>query len=147
MATRLAWWTGVALLGVAALYVGTWRVWALTVLTWSMYELCFCPTTCGVVTSGGDPCHNGARGRLFACTDVPGHQQVKADALWRPAGHHEPTARLRVTPGDGTPPAHRRARVPPARGSVESRQRLMAYLAVVGLVAVMVQAAVGLTGS
>jgi hypothetical protein len=146
MARRLAWWTGVGLLGVVALYAGTWRLWALTVLLWSLYELCFCPTTCGVATGGGAACRNDARGRLFACADVPGHQRSKTDALWRPTVRHEPTSRLRVPQSDGAPAAHRRARLTPSRASIAPRQRFMAYFAVVGLVVTAVQTAVGLAG-
>jgi hypothetical protein len=144
MARRLAWWTGVALLGIVALYAGTWRLWALTVLLWSLYELCFCPTSCGVTTGGEASCRNAARGRLFACTDVPCHQRSKTDALWRPTVRHEPASRLRLPPGEGVQAAHRRARLAPSRASIAPRQRFMAYVAVIGLVVTVVQTAVGL---
>ena len=144
MARRLAWWTGVALCGVLALFAGTWRLWALTVLLWSLYELCFCPTTCGVATGGGVACRRPAHGRLFACTDVPGHQRSKTDALWRPTVRHEPAARLRAPQSDGAQAAHRRARLTPSRASIAPRQRFMAYVAVIGLVVTVVQTAVGL---
>jgi hypothetical protein len=146
VARRLAWWTGVALLGVVALCVGTWRLWALTVLLWSLYELCFCPTTCGIATGGGAVCRNAARGRLFACAHVPGHQRSKTDALWRPTVRHEPASRLRLPQSDGAPAAHRRARLTPSRASIAPRQRFMAYVAVIGLVVTVVQTAVGLAG-
>lgn len=140
------WWCGIATVGAAALYVGTWRMWALTVLTWSMYELCFCPTTCGVTAREGRPCRNPARGRLYACTKVPGHQQIKTDALWRLTG--SPLARLRVTSGQDVPAAHRKVPLTPAeQGSVEPGQRFMAYLAVVTVLATIVQTAVGLAVS
>ena len=144
MARRLAWWTGVGSCGVLALYAGTWRLWALTVLLWSLYELCFCPTTCGVTTGGGVACRNPAHGRLFACADVAGHQRSKTDALWRPTVRHEPAVRLRAPRGDGAPSAHRRARLRPSRASIAPRQRFMAYVAVTGLVVTVVQTAVGL---
>jgi hypothetical protein len=146
MARRLAWWTGVALCGVVALYSGTWRLWALTVLLWSLYELCFCPTTCGVATGGGAACRNATHGRLFGCAHVPGHQRSKTDALWRPTVRHEPASRLRLPPSDGAPAAHRRARLTPSRASIAPRQRFMAYVAVIGLVVTVVQTAVGLAG-
>ncbi|GAB2824153.1 hypothetical protein GCM10027176_30820 [Actinoallomurus bryophytorum] len=134
------------LLGVAALYVGTWRLWALTVLLWSLYELCFCPTTCGIATGGGAVCRNATHGRLFACTHVPGHQRSKTDALWRPTVRHEPGSRPRLPQSDGAPAAHRRARLTPSRASIAPRQRLMAYAAVIGLAVTVVQTAVGLAG-
>ncbi|HZE33471.1 MAG TPA: hypothetical protein VE198_18765 [Actinoallomurus sp.] len=133
-----------ALCGVLALFAGTWRLWALTVLLWSLYELCFCPTTCGVATGGGVACRRPAHGRLFACTDVPGHQRSKTDALWRPTVRHEPAARLRAPQSDGAQAAHRRARLTPSRASIAPRQRFMAYVAVIGLVVTVVQTAVGL---
>lgn len=140
----LAWWAGIGVLGGCAAYVGTWQLWALTVLTWSLYELCLCPTTCGVATrDGGRPCHRAARGRVFACADVEGHQQVKTDALWRLN-----TLRPRATYGDGggVAPAHRKARLaPPGHGSVEPRHRLLAYAAVVSVLVTTVQAALALT--
>ncbi len=135
---RLAWWAGIAALCAAAVYAGTWRMWALTVLVWSLYELCFCPTSCGVATRDGGPCRNGARGRLFACTDVTGHQQLKTDALWRPAG----VARLRLT---DVPAAHRKAPLHSAgSASVEPAQRLIAYAAVLSLVATIAWTALAL---
>ena len=117
-------------------------MWALTVLTWSLYELCLCPTTCGVTIQGRRPCHRAARGCLFACTDVEAHQQLKTDALWRFSG-----ARLRTTYDDEMAPAHRKAPLAPSaeeRGSVAPRQRLLAYVAVIGMLATAVQTAVGL---
>lgn len=143
---QLAWWTGIAALGAFALFAGTWRLWALTVLVWSMYELCFCPTRCGVATREGDPCRNGARGHLFACTNVAGHQQIKTDALWRLPGRRSPMARLRPGYGHGAP-SHRKTPLPPSSaepGNVESNQRLMAYVAVVCVFAIVIQTAVGL---
>ena len=146
MARRLAWWIGVASLGVVALFAGTWRLWALTVLLWSLYELCFCPTTCGVATGGGAACRNAVRGRLFACADVPCHQRSKTDALWRPTVRHEPASRLRLPSGEGAQAAHRRERLAPSRASIAPRQRFIAYVAVIGLVVTVVQTAVGLAG-
>lgn len=138
-AARLAWWTAIVALGAAALYVGTWRLWALTVLVWAMYELCFCPTTCSVATRDGTPCRNGVRGRLYACTNVAAHQRLKTDALWRLTG------RLHPRPGENPPAAHRKAPLNVAeQGSVEPRQRLMAYLAVLVAVALIVPTTVGL---
>jgi hypothetical protein len=123
-------------------------MWALAVLTWSMYELCFCPTTCAVAIREATPCRNPTRGRLFACTEVPAHQHLKTDALWHLPGHHNPLTRLRPTPSDGAPAAaHRKAPLTPSpseHGYVEPTQRLMAYLAVIGLIATTVQTAVGL---
>lgn len=135
-AARPVWWAAIVALGAAALYAGTWRMWALTVLVWAMYELCFCPTTCSVATRDGTPCRNGARGRLYACTNVAAHQRLKTDALWRLTG------RLRLPRGDSAPAAHRKA--PGEQGSVEPRERLMAYLAVLVAVATIVPTAVGL---
>jgi hypothetical protein len=117
-------------------------MWALTVLTWSLYELCLCPTSCGVATQGRRPCHRAARGRLFACTDVTSHQQLKTDALWRFNG-----ARPRATYGDEMAPAHRKAPLAPSseeQGSVATRQRLLAYVAVISMLVTIVQTAVGL---
>ena len=140
---KWVWWSGIAALGATALYAGTWRMWALTVLIWSMYELCFCPTTCSVTVREGRPCRKEARGRLYACTTVPGHQQIKTDALWRLTG--TPLTRLRVTYGQEVPAAHRKVPLAPAEhGSVEPGQRVMAYLAVVTVLATIVQTAVGL---
>ena len=139
-----AWWAGIGLLGGCAAYVETWQLWALTALTWSLYELCLCPTTCGVATrDGGRPCHRAARGRLFACADVEGHQQVKTDALWR-------LNALRPRPtygsGDGVAPSHRKARLAPhGHGSVEPHHRLLAYAAVISMLVTTVQAALALT--
>ncbi|WP_329243263.1 hypothetical protein OG417_45595 [Actinoallomurus sp. NBC_01490] len=141
-----AWWTGIAALGALALYTGTWRLWALTVLVWCMYELCFCPTRCGVATRDGDPCRNGARGRLYACTNVAGHQQLKTDALWHLPGRRGSLARLRPRYGHGAP-SHRKTTSPPSsseQGYVEPNQRIMAYLAVVCVFAIVIQTAVGL---
>ncbi|GAA4486715.1 hypothetical protein GCM10023191_013500 [Actinoallomurus oryzae] len=140
-----AWWTGIAALGALALYTGTWRLWALTVLVWCMYELCFCPTRCGVATRDGDPCRNGARGRLYACTNVAGHQQLKTDALWHLPGRGS-LARLRPRYGHGAP-SHRKTTSPPSspeQGYVEPNQRIMAYVAVVCVFAIVIQTAVGL---
>lgn len=130
------------MLGASAMYVGTWRMWALTVLTWSLYELCLCPTICAVAVQGGRPCHRAARGRLFACTEIETHQQLKTDALWSFNG-----SRARVTYPDGVAPAHRKA--PPTaplneQGTVAPRQRLLAYVAVISMIATIVQTAVGL---
>ncbi|GLY83968.1 hypothetical protein Airi02_018970 [Actinoallomurus iriomotensis] len=130
------------MLGAFALFAGTWRLWALTALVWSMYELCFCPTRCGVATREGDACRNGARGRLFACTNVAGHQQLKTDALWRLPGRGNPLARLRPRYGDGAP-SHRKTPAPPSH-AVEPNQRIVAYVAVVCVFAVVIQTAVGL---
>jgi hypothetical protein len=137
---RFAWWAGIAALGASAVYVGTWRMWALTVLTWSLYELCLCPTICAVAVEGGRPCHRAARGRLFACTEIETHQQLKTDALWRFTGS-------RAAYADEVAPAHRKAPLrasPDGQGSVAPRQRLLAYLAVVSMIATIVQTAVGL---
>lgn len=131
-----AWWAGIGVLAGCAAYAGNWRLWGLTVLTWSLYELCLCPTTCGVTLDGARPCHRFARGRLFACADVDGHQQVKTDALWRGG------IRLRATYGG---PAHRKAPLaPPGHGSVEPRHRLLAYAAVLSVLVTAVQATVAL---
>jgi hypothetical protein len=140
---RFAWWAGIGVLAAGAAYVGTWQLWALTVLTWSLYELCLCPTTCGVATrDGGRPCHRVARGRLFACAEVEGHQQVKTDALWRLN-----TVRPRATYGNGVAPAHRKARLAQSgHGSVEPRHRLLAYAAVISVLVTTVQAAAALAG-
>jgi hypothetical protein len=136
-AARLAWWTAIAALGAAALYAGTWRLWALTVLVWAMYELCFCPTTCSVAIRDGTPCRNGARGRLYACTNVAAHQRLKTDALWHLTG------RLRLSRNESA--AHRKAPLNATeQGSVEPGQRLMTYLAVLVAVALIVPTAVGL---
>lgn len=133
---RWVWWGGIAAVSAAAAYAGTWRMWALTVLLWSMYELCFCPTRCSVTAHEGRPCQNEARGRLYACTAVPAHQQIKTDALWRLTG---------VTYGQEVPAAHRKVPLTPAEhGSVEPGQRFMAYLAVLTVLATIVQTAVGL---
>lgn len=139
---RFAWWAGIAALGASAVYVGTWRMWALTVLTWSLYELCLCPTICAVAVQGGRPCHRAARGRLFACTEIESHQQLKTDALWRFNG-----SRAREPYPGGVAPAHRKAPLTPSsddQGSVAPRQRLLAYLAVISMIATIVQTAVGL---
>jgi hypothetical protein len=137
---RFAWWAAIAALAGCAVYMGTWRMWSLTVLTWSLYELCLCPTTCGVATRGGRPCHRAARGRLFACAEVAGHQALKTEAFWRVNG-----ARIRATYGRG--PAHRKEALAPSpaeHGSVEARHRLLAYVAIISTVATIVQTAVGL---
>src|SRR3569833_380546 len=140
-----AWWTGIAALGALALYAGTWRLWALTVLVWSLYELCFCPARCGVAIGDGAPCRNGVRGRLFACPDVASHQQLKTDALWRLCGQRNPLARLRLTYGEGVPAAHRKTPLAPSeQGHVEPNQRIMVYAAVVCVFAVIAWTAVGL---
>jgi hypothetical protein len=144
-----AWWTGIAVSGAAALYVGSWRLGSLTVLIWALYELCFCPTKCSVATREGGPCRNSARGRLFACTNVARHQQLKTDALWRLTGQRNPLARFRVTYGEGVPAAHRKAPLTPSpaeHGYVEPNQRIVAYVAVVCVVAITIQTAVGLAG-
>jgi hypothetical protein len=139
-ASRLAWWAAIAALGVVAFSVGTWRPWALTLLLWALYELCFCPTTCGVIVRQAGPCQNPARGHLFACTDIGGHQQLKTDALWRLTG-----SRLRPTYGGTPPAAHRRTPVrPPASATVEPARRILTYAAVLGVLATVVQTAVGL---
>ena len=142
--TQAAWWTAIAASAATAAYVGTWRVWALTVLTWSLYELCFCPAICGVATREGPPCGNPARGRLFACTGVPAHQHLKTDALWHLTG----LTRVRLPRGDGVPAAaHRKAPLTPSpseHGYLRPAQRAMAYLAVIGLIATIIQTAVGL---
>jgi hypothetical protein len=50
-----------------------------------------------------------------------------------------------VTYGQDVPAAHRKAPLTPAeRGSVEPRQRFMAYLAALSVLATIVQTAVGL---
>lgn len=138
---RFAWWAGIGALAGCAAYAGTWQLWGLTVLTWSLYELCLCPTTCGVVAQdGGRPCHRSARGRLFACAEVADHQQVKTDALWRLSG-----VRPRATYGGGVAPAHRKTPLaPPGHGTVESRHRLLAYAAVLSVLVTAVQATVAL---
>lgn len=134
---RFAWWAGIGVLAACAAYAGTWQMWGLTVLTWSLYELCLCPTTCGVgARDGGRPCHRAARGRLFACAEVEGHQQAKTHALWRLS-----VLRLRTTYGDGVAPAHRRA-----PGRVEPRHRLLAYAAVLCVLVTTVQALTSLSG-
>jgi hypothetical protein len=142
--TQAAWWTALAALAATAAYVGTWRVWALTVLTWSMYELCCCPTICGVATREATPCGNPARGRLFACTEITAHQRLKADALWHLTG----LTRLRSPRSAGAPAAaHRKAPLIPSpseHGYVRPAHRAMTYLAVIGLVATTIQTAVGL---
>ena len=139
---RFAWWAAIGVLGACAVYVRTWQMWALAVLTWSFYELCLCPTTCGVAIGGSRPCHRAARGRLFACAEVEGHQQLKTDALWRLSG-----GRLRATYGNGVTPAHRKAPLTPStdrHGSLRPEHRLLAYAAVISMLATIVQTAVGL---
>jgi hypothetical protein len=118
-------------------------MWALTVLLWSMYELCFCPTRCGVTAREGRPCRNEAQGRLYACTAVPAHQQIKTDALWRLTGSR--FTHLRATNGQEVPAAHRKVPIAPAEhGSIEPGERFMAYLAVLTVLGTIVQTAVGL---
>jgi hypothetical protein len=144
---HLAWWTGMAAVAATAAYAGTWRMWALAVLAWSMYELCFCPTTCGVAIRDGTACRNPARGRLFACTGVTTHQHLKTDALWHLPGQQNPLTRLRKPAGAGAPAAHRKAPLTPSpaeHGYVERNQRVMAYLAVASVVVTTIEAAVGL---
>jgi hypothetical protein len=140
---RWVWWGGIGAVSATAAYAGTWRMWALTVLLWSMYELCFCPTRCGVTAREGRPCRNEAQGRLYACTAVPAHQQIKTDALWRLTGSR--FTHLRATNGQEVPAAHRKVPLAPAEhGSIEPGERFMAYLAVLTVLGTIVQTAVGL---
>ena len=139
---HLAWWTGITALGATAAYAGTWRLWALTVLAWSTYQLCFCPTTCGVATHEGGPCRNPARGRMYACQTAPGHQRLKTDALWGLTGHLHRLPRPRSRRA-----AHRKSSLTPSmveHGYIHPNQRVLTYLAVTGAVVTTIEAAVGL---
>jgi hypothetical protein len=86
-----AWWIAFGCAGAVALLLNSWRLAVLLLLFWCLYEFCFVPTVCRIITRQGHSCVEPVRGRLFACTVE--HQSVKADALWRTVGFRNPRRR------------------------------------------------------
>jgi hypothetical protein len=78
--SRNAWWAGIALLAAVVGFSQIWQLWIIPLLTWIVYELCYCPTNCGVQTNRGEPCRNHATGRLYACS-LTVHRTMKNRAL------------------------------------------------------------------
>jgi hypothetical protein len=135
--TAMGWYAAVIALGVLAWKSGAMQLWILPILAWVLYELCYCPTTCGVQTVRGHPCRKAASGRLYACKAEPSHPALKREALRRLLGLQHGAASV-------PPPARPRAEMPqPAppeeAPSVEPRQQLMVYLTVVATVAGVIQ--------
>jgi hypothetical protein len=84
--TKYGSWAVTALLAAVAWRAGHLQLWLLPLLFWAYYELCLCPTTCGIRTTGGGLCRNPASGRLYACKARPAHSRLKNDALIRMLG-------------------------------------------------------------
>lgn len=127
-----AWWTAIGVLVVIAWYSGRPLMWAVPIFTWVVYELCFCPTACGVQTRDGTPCRNDANGRLFACK--ASHWRLKRAVLLRWMGIRRPYRTVTTTPlAPGSP-------VPTGPVQVDPNQRVMLYLTVIGTIAGVVQA-------
>jgi hypothetical protein len=126
-----AWWIAFACVGLAALLLNSWRLAALLLLLWCLYEFCFVPTVCRIITRQGHSCVEPVRGRLFACT--PEHQSVKADALWRTAGLSNPRRR----PAEPDPNRTTGVLVvsPAVRGRLSQTDRVVLILAAVGTLA------------
>ncbi|TYB40921.1 hypothetical protein [Actinomadura chibensis] len=79
--SALVWWALFAAFAGVALWLHSWRIALLGLLTWCLYQFLLVPTLCRVLKVQGHPCTKRVRGRLFACG--PAHQQLKSDALWR----------------------------------------------------------------
>lgn len=86
--SALLWWVLFAAFAGFAVWLGSWRIALLGLLTWCLYEFLLVPTLCRVLKRQGHPCTERVRGRLFAC--CPDHQRLKNDALWRLAGLRNP---------------------------------------------------------
>ncbi|MFI0410788.1 hypothetical protein [Actinomadura sp. 3N508] len=86
--SALVWWALFAAFAGAALWLQSWRVALLGLLSWCLYEFALVPTLCRVLKREGYPCADRVRGRLFAC--APDHQRLKNDALWRLIGLRDP---------------------------------------------------------
>ncbi|MFD0687781.1 hypothetical protein [Actinomadura fibrosa] len=125
--TRNAWWAGMAVLTAIALFAQIWQLWIIPVLAWIVYELCYCPTNCGVQTNHGEPCRNHANGRLYACS-LTVHRRMKNRALLELLPIK--SARYRGTADSETPGMGMTE-----QAVLEPHQRLMVYLiAVVSMV-------------
>ena len=136
------WWAAFAVLGGAAWLLPSWRLALLGVLLWCLYEFCFVPTVCRIMTRQGHSCPEPVRGRLFAHSAE--HQQVKNDALWRSAGISNPFHKPPPPPDPnrvtGVLLVSRRV-----RGRLAQQDRIVLGVAALGTVAIIIGTVVGLT--
>ena len=138
------WWAAFAVFGVVAFLLGSWRLALLGVLIWCLYEFCFVPTVCGIMTRQGHTCVEPVRGRLFAHSAE--HQNLKNDALWRLAGLSNPFHKP-VPPPDPNRVTGVLVVSPKIRGRLPQQDRVVLAAAAFGTVATLVGMVVGLLTS
>lgn len=134
-------WAVTVLLAVVAALSGHLRLWLLPLLFWAYYELCLCPTTCGIQTTSGGLCRHPASGRLYACQAQPSHSRLKINAFLRLLGiRRDPVVPARPD-GPGQEPAAAgggprqqavAADFGPETATIDSRQTLVVLLIVLG---------------
>ncbi|MFI0372784.1 hypothetical protein ACH35V_33395 [Actinomadura sp. 1N219] len=125
------WWALFAAFAGIALWLQSWRVALLGLLTWCLYEFVLVPTLCRVLKREGYPCAERVRGRLFACG--PGHQQLKNDALWRLVGLRDPFQK-----NDEDPETGGVVHSPYVRGRLTQADRALILLAALGTLAALI---------
>jgi hypothetical protein len=145
--TLLAWWGAIATLLVLAWQIGELQLWVLPVLTWVLYELCYCPTTCGVETVRGHPCRKRTRGRLYACAAEPSHRGLKWEAIKGLMGIRKSAAPpIRTAAQNTRPPQTTGSVAAPGPATLDPRQSAMFYLTVVATIAGVIQTIWALKG-
>jgi hypothetical protein len=135
------WWIGFAGLGLAAVWLASWRIGLFALLVWCLYEFALIPTLCRVMTREGFACHEAVRGRLFACSSA--HQQVKNDAVWRAAGLRNPFHKTQ--PLDPNRDTGVVVYSPAVRARLPQNDRIILTLAGLGTLASVAGALIGLT--
>jgi hypothetical protein len=126
----LVWWVGFALWAVAVAWFWSWRLAALGLLVWCLYQFLLVPTLCRVLTRQGAACTEPVRGRLFACRAE--HQRLKNGALWRLAGLKDPFREKNPPPPDPNRETGQVVVSPAIRGRLVPRDRLLIVLAALG---------------
>jgi hypothetical protein len=133
----MVWWAAFALWAVAVVWFWSWRLAALGLLVWCLYQFLLVPTLCRIMTRQGAACMEPVRGRLFACRVE--HQRLKTGALWRLAGLTDPFMRrsepVRPDPNQETGSNRETGQVvvsPAIRGRLDPRDRLLIVLAAAG---------------
>ncbi|TMQ94164.1 hypothetical protein ETD83_24415 [Actinomadura soli] len=132
--SALVWWALFAAIAGVALWLQSWRVALLGLLTWCLYQFVLVPTLCRVLKREGYPCAERVRGRLFACG--PAHQQLKNDALWRLIGLRNPFQK--GDEDDDDPETGGVVHSPDVRGRLTPADRVLILLAGLGTVATLI---------
>ena len=136
------WWVVFAALVVLSVALWSWRLLLITLALWCLYEFTLVPRECRIRPNGAQPCGNPVRGRAFGCRRA--HQEIKNDAFWRFAG-------IKANPLRKQPVADPNRRTgevvwsPSYRGRLDSADRSVLLLAVLGTLVVVAGMAYGLT--